>query len=138
LEHDIASEEFVSLLSDDVFLESKKKLDLELTKAELHQALLEMALNKSLGPDGFIIEFYKKFWYLIGSDFFNMIQESISNSALPTGMNRGTIALLYKGVVRDELGNWRLISLLNVGYKILAKALQCRLQTLLAELISLD
>jgi len=49
-------------------------------------------------------------------------------------MNRGTIDLLYKGGERDILGNWHPISLLNVGYKILVKALQHRL----VDLISLD
>jgi hypothetical protein len=46
--------------------------------------------------------------------------------------------LLHKGNATDDLTNWRPISLLNVAYKIVAKALQRRLQPLLSEVISPD
>ena len=42
-------------------------------------------------------------------------------------MNHGLITLFSKGGKREVLGNWKPITLLNVVYKILAKALQQRL-----------
>lgn len=48
------------------------------------------------------------------------------------------IALLHKRGVRKALTNWRPITLLNMGYKIFAKALQLRLQPVLMEVISFD
>jgi hypothetical protein len=42
-------------------------------------------------------------------------------------MNNGLITLLHKGGDGEDLGNWRPITLLNIAYKILAKALQRRL-----------
>jgi hypothetical protein len=53
-------------------------------------------------------------------------------------MNHGLITLLPKGGDTEALGNWRPITLLNVSYKILAKALQRRLQFLLPNVISDD
>ena len=48
------------------------------------------------------------------------------------------IALLHKGGDRNALTNWRSITLLNLGYKIYAKALQLHLQPVLMEIISPD
>jgi len=48
------------------------------------------------------------------------------------------ITLLHKGNDKELLTNWRLITLLNVAYKIVAKALQRRLQPFLANVINND
>lgn len=46
--------------------------------------------------------------------------------------------LVHKGGGRNSLNNWRPITLLNVAYKIFAKALQTHLQRVLMEIISMD
>lgn len=51
---------------------------------------------------------------------------------------QGMLALLHKGGDKELLGNWQPIALLNVCYKIYAKALQKRLQPILSEVISAD
>jgi len=133
-----AMDEFLSLLPDSVPQEAKISLSKPITEPELKLALDDMAPHKSPGPDGFITEFYLKYWAMIGHEFTTMIHQSIARGALPLGMNRGSIILLHKGGPREELSNWRPISLLNVAYKILAKALQMRLQPILVEVISTD
>jgi hypothetical protein len=97
-----------------------------------------MATNKAPSPDGFIIEFYIKYWPLIGSDYTQMVHDAIQRGYFPQGVNKGLLALLHKGNATDDLANWRPISLLNVAYKIMANALQRRLQPLLSEVISPD
>jgi hypothetical protein len=52
-----------------------------------------------------------------------MVQTTIKKEHLPTGMNKGLMALLHIGGEKENLGNWWSISLLNVLYKILAKTL---------------
>ena len=91
-----------------------------------------MAGDKSPGPDGIDVRFYVKFWPLIGAE------SSLQRETLPRGLNKGLIALLFKSGDREDLSNWRPISLLNTSYKIMAKALQRRLQPLLSEVISSD
>ena len=59
-------------------------------------------------------------------------------SQLPKEMNRGLIALLHKGEPTDLLTNYSPITLLNVSYKIMAKALQKRLQLVLPDLFDED
>jgi len=73
-EYEAASNEFIQLLSEDVPQGAKEDLQQPITEPELHQALLAMAPDKSPGPDGFITEFYKQYWYLIGYEFAEMIQ----------------------------------------------------------------
>ena len=67
-----------------------------------------------------------------------MINESIREGRLPPDVTQRMIVLLYKGGDRQALTNWRPITLLNLGYKIYAKALQLRLQPVLMDVISPD
>jgi hypothetical protein len=45
---------------------------------------------------GLIVEFYKVYWEVIGSDFHEMIQEAVRLGRLPTGVTKGLISLLHK------------------------------------------
>jgi hypothetical protein len=105
---------------------------------ELHKVLTEMAGGKSPGPDSITTELYKCMWPVIGGEYLNMLQESLDRGALPAEVKEGLIALLHKGGGRNTLNNWRPIMLLNVSYKVFAKALQKRLQPVLMELVSHD
>ena len=67
-----------------------------------------------------------------------MILDSIKDGAVPSNMNRRMIILLHKIGPTNELSNYKSITLLNVSYKILAMALQKRLQPLLPDLIDED
>lgn len=125
-------------LSDRVPEEMKNRLKAPISMAELKKAVDDIKPGKAPGPDGIILEFYKVFWPTICGDFFLMIQESVQHGRLLKGVTHGMIALLHKGGPRQALMNWRPITLLNMGYKIYAKALQLRLQPALMDIISLD
>lgn len=105
---------------------------------ELEEALKGMDVNKAPGPDGVITGFFKFFWDIIKEDYFKMLSEAIQSSIMPLRLTRGLISLLHKGGGRGKLSNWRPITLLNVAYKIYAKALQLRLQPVLMEIISFN
>lgn len=123
-------------VSNRLSLESKTSLEAPITLGELERAMKEMALENAPGPDGVILEFYQCYWDIIGKDFHEMILSSINCGQLPIGTTRGMIALLHKGGDRQDLSNWRPITLLNLSYKIFAKALQLRLQPILMEIIN--
>ena len=107
-----------------------------ITLAELSAALTAMANGKSPGPDGVTVEFFKCLWPTMGPEYHNMILQAVAGSSLPNGGTEGLIILFSKGGIHESLNNWRPITLLNVSYKILAKALQMRLQSVLMEVIS--
>ena len=109
-----------------------------LSESELHKAACALAREKVPGPDGTSVKFFTLFWPQIGSDFHQMIQGAGREGRLPNGMTNGLITLIPKSGDLKMLTNWRPITLLNVGYKIYAKALQMRLQVPLSEIISPD
>lgn len=126
------------LIQDRISEEAKCLLGAPITILELKKAMEEMANGKSPGPDGIILEFYNIYWEIIRMDYWQMTTKSIISGQLPLGVTQGMIALLHKGGDRTTLTNWRPITLLNIGYKIYAKALQLRLQPILMEVISPD
>ena len=64
-----------------------------------------------------------------------MLQKAIVSRILPLGITKGLIVLLYKDGGCNIFNNWCPIILLNVYYKLFAKALQIRLQHVLIEII---
>lgn len=52
-----------------------------------------------------------------------MLQTNMLLDHLPPRITKGLIALLYKGGSQFYLTNWLQITLLNISYKIFAKAL---------------
>jgi hypothetical protein len=131
-------QQILSLAPDRFFVSMNATLGRLLTSQELLAAANKIAKDRSLGPDGINIFFYIKFWNLIGKEFKDMFGQAIINGRLPPGMTRGLITLIHKKGELKDLGNWRPITLFNTSCKILAKALQLRLQPMLSEVVDPD
>jgi len=91
------------------------------------------------GEDGFTAEFCIKFFDILGEDLVRNLNHAYGKGELSISQRRGVMTLLPK----DEsslldLKNWRLITLLNVDYKIAAKAIATRMETTLPFLIHTD
>ena len=97
-----------------------------------------MAHSKTPGLDGFPIEFYLKFWGRTDKILVDVFNESFASRSLPLSQKLGLTRLIHRKQDRRLLKNWRPISLLNVDYKIAAKALANRLRTVLAEIVNED
>jgi len=65
---------------------------------------------------------------MLGDKFIEMICASIIYDRFLFGITLGTIVFLFKVDNQANLPNWLPITLLNVTYKIVAKAKQIRLQ----------
>lgn len=90
----------------------------EITLEELTVVVNRLAPNRSLGPNGIAVEFYKKLWPTIGEEYLAMIKEALVLGPFHGGVMEGLIALLYKRGGPSSLNIWRPITLLNVSYKI--------------------
>ena len=111
-------------------------LSREITERELTTAVNAMAKKEAPGYDEIPVEFFKKLWTTIQYDYHQMILSGIERRTLHKEVTRGLISLIPKDGDSNDLNYWRPITLLTVSYKIFAKALQLRIQSILRDVIS--
>ena len=91
------------------------------------------------GSDGMPCEIIKFLWGKLKNIISKSLLYGIYNGELSIEQKRGILAVIPK---KDKdvryLKNWRPLTLLNTDYKILAKSLAVRLQSVLPEIISQD
>ena len=106
---------------------------------ELADAVGTLNLCKSPGSDGFSVEFYLHFWEVLGPLLLRVANECFRDGNLCDSMKGSVTRLIYKkrGDIK-HLKNWRPISLLNVDYKIISKALTLRLAKVLEHIVNSD
>lgn len=95
-----------------------------------------MKSNKFPGPDGAPVEFFRSLWETVGPLILLTLNTGIQQGAFPASLSRGLIVLLPKKGDQKLIKNKRPITLLNVVYKIGAKALQRRMSPILQRIIS--
>ena len=86
-----------------------------------------MARRNAPGLDGLPMEFYLKFWNVLGSDLVNVLNSCFDSGSLSLSQRRGVISLSFKKGDRLDPRNWRPITLLNVDYKLAAPVIAGRL-----------
>ena len=114
----------------------RSHLDRVLDLDEIKKAVKQLKSNKTLGTDGLPIEFYREFWNELKILLYYVYQEWLEKGKMHRSARRGIISLLEKpGKDPLNLANWCPLSLLNIDYKIYAKLVANRIQTILPKLI---
>ena len=109
------------------------------TEDECLNAIKEFKNNKSPGAHGFTSEFYKFSWPELKSDMTSSFNDAFQKGTLSISQRRGiTSPIPKKDKDKTLLENLRLISLLNVDYKIFTKAIAKRLVKILPKIINHD
>ena len=120
-------------------LEQSAELEAELTLDELKGSLFSMKTSTSPGPDGFTVPFYITFWTELADLIHLALKESYDRDFIPEEMRRSITVLIPKKNKDVRLvQNLRPISLLNVLFKILTKALARRIAKIIDQLVSED
>ena len=109
-----------------------------MTLDEIAFAVKNMNTNKSPGPDGLTVEFFRKFWDLLGPYLVHVYNECFDFGEMCESMKTSNTRVIFKKGDRKSLKNWRPISLLNVDYKICSKALSVRLSKVLQFIVDPD
>ena len=106
------------------------KLEQPIVVGKIDQALKGMKSGKAPGPDGFPIEFYKKFSAKLIPILRDVFAETLEKGTLPPTMTQAIISVLHK---KDKdclkCDSYRPISLLSNDYKILTRILSSRLDS---------
>lgn len=96
-----------------------------------------MQNNKAPGPDGFSVEFLKKFQDKLSPLLHAVYDESLERGTFPPTLSQASISVLLK---KDKdpnfFSSYRSLSLINIDAKILAKALASRLENIVPTIVS--
>ena len=106
-----------------------------ITKGECERSLNTISSDKAPGYDGLSIEFYRHFWNEIGDMVVNSYNEAFESCNLAESHKLSILSLIFKKGDRDDLKNYRPISLSNTDYKLLASVLADRLQKVVSKVI---
>ncbi len=115
----------------------KESCEGPVTPDELFSAVKKLNNHSAPGSDGLTVPFYKYFWDQIKGMVLESLNEALLVGLMSTLQRQGIITLFHKGkqLPRDELSNWRPITLTNTDYKILAKVLAMRMQGVVRNII---
>ncbi|KAJ9567980.1 hypothetical protein OSB04_003946 [Centaurea solstitialis] len=111
-------------------------LELPFTEQEVKAAVWKCGNNKAPGPDGFTIEFVRKFWEVVGNDFYEAVKSFEINRQINPGSNSSFISLIPKVSDPLSLDDYRPINLIGCVNKIISKVLAERLKCVLGTVIS--
>ena len=128
----------MSLLSRQLSSDQASLCEGAITVDEISFAIKNMNTNKSPGPDGLTVEFYRKFWNLLSPYLVRAYNACFDASEMCDSMKTCNTRVIFKKGDRKSLKNWRPISLLNVDYKICSKAISVRLSKVLDFIVDPD
>lgn len=117
----------LSKVSDRVPADQVDDCEGSLSVAECFAALSGIARGKALGIGGLPMEFYLKFWGVLGEDLVEVLNFCHWAGFLAKSQRRGLITLTFKKGDSFDPHNGRPITLLNIDYKIASRAIASRL-----------
>ncbi|KAJ1172588.1 hypothetical protein NDU88_004433 [Pleurodeles waltl] len=133
------ADSFLKDISKTLSPEEREGLNVPFTLEELHLAATTSKRGKTPGSDCLPVELYVELWDLIGPDLLDLYGEVVGKGSMPQSLRESMITLLYKQKgEKEDLKNWRPISLLNVDYKLLAKAMANHLKKVIEKIIHPD
>ena len=117
----------------------QRKQDSQLTLDDLYFAAKRMNNGKTPGDDGIPVDFYKVFWGKLKNSFYEMVMEAYKQKLLHPTARHGILNLIPKpGKDSRYIKNLRPITLLNVDYKIIEKAIADKMMPALEHIINKD
>uniref|UniRef100_A0A672ZVZ7 Reverse transcriptase domain-containing protein n=1 Tax=Sphaeramia orbicularis TaxID=375764 RepID=A0A672ZVZ7_9TELE len=107
----------------------------EIKREEVVQAIHQLNVGKSPGPDGLPTEFYQLSIEEVLHLLTSMLNEGLNKGVMADSFYEGVLNLLYKKGDRSCIDNYRHLTLMNTDYKILAKIINNRLSSVLEKII---
>jgi hypothetical protein len=106
------------------------------TKQEIKDALFDIPINSSPGPDGFTSGFFQHCWDFIQTDLVEAVRDFFVGTAFLRYYTTSFLVLIPKVPDPCSFDKFRPISLCSVVYKICSKLIVNRLSAALCRLVS--
>ena len=106
------------------------------TLSEVESALHSFKKDRSLGPDGWPVEFYLHFFDLLGNELLSAVESARVSGYIPPSLNSTFLALIPKKDKPLTFADFRPMSLCNLMYKLISKVIVVRLKPFLESHIS--
>nr|GFA22687.1 RNA-directed DNA polymerase, eukaryota [Tanacetum cinerariifolium] len=117
-------------------LELANDMEVDVNSDEIKKAVWDCGPDKSPGPDGFTLDFFRRFWSIVGEDVILAVKEFFSSGVIPNGCNSSFIALIPKVMDAKLINDFRPISLVGCQYKIIGKILANHISHVMDSIIS--
>ena len=121
-------EYFLELVERKITVEHNTDLNRNITVAEVKKAIKDTKAGGSPGFDGISIDFYKRVCNIIAEPLTHVINTYFKNASVPYDTKLSAISLIFKKGERDDIRNYRPISLSNNDLKLLTKVMCERLK----------
>ena len=105
-------------------------------ECEVSEALKQMYPLKAPGPDGMPPLFFQHFWSTCGTMVTKTVLDFLNSGISPPNFNETHITLVPKIKEPKKITDYRPISLCNVVYEIVSKAIANKLKQILSSIIS--
>lgn len=102
---------------------------------EVEESIRSMGKLKAPGPDGYQPIFYQQCWDVVGESVTRFVLEFFETGTLPEGTNDALVVLIPKVAKPETIMQFRPISLCNVLFKTITKAMMRRLKSVMPKLI---
>ncbi|KAL3689125.1 hypothetical protein R1sor_015434 [Riccia sorocarpa] len=125
----------LGLIKQKVTRAQNRRLTQAPTRGEIQSIIDKLPKEKAPGLDGMTSEALKKMGEPMEEDLIEVAEAIWRDNLLIWKQQQGVIKLLPKPGDKQLIKNWRPISLLNLGYKIVAKILANRLREVVPDIV---
>jgi hypothetical protein len=132
----VVTDEKLTNITTTISLDENENIMERVSEEKIQVAIWELYLDKSHGPDGFTIYFYRVHWNTIKYDLVRMIQYIQKSFGLGGDTNSTFLTLIPKEENKVSFARFILIRLCNNSYKIITTIIASRIKVFLPKIIS--